>query len=131
MVYASAWRNVTLDQRLHCTALEKQKALKSSPQYVFETIMMHRILSILLLGLLLGGCTEEQQNRLTRLGVTWLEGNYRVTYADGEHVKSWVVRDSKVTSEPEKGSYYFWVKEGKKRYYVQTPIARTYIEEIP
>jgi len=131
MVYACGWRNVTLDQRLHCTALEKQKTLKSSPQYVFETIMMHRILSILLLGLLLGGCTEEQQNRLTRLGVTWLEGNYRVTYADGEHVKSWVVRDSKVTSEPEKGYYYFWVKEGKKRYYVQTPIARTYIEEIP
>ena len=94
-------------------------------------MMMHRILSILLLGLLLGGCTEEQQNRLTRLGVTWLEGNYRVTYADGEHVKSWVVRDSKVTSEPEKGYYYFWVKEGKKRYYVQTPIARTYIDEIP
>mgnify|MGYP001821448269 CR=1 FL=1 len=131
MVYASGWRNVTLDQRLRCTALEQQKTLKSSPQYVFETIMMHRILSILLLGLLLGGCTEEQQNRLTRLGVTWLEGNYRVTYADGEHVKSWVVRDSKVTSEPEKGYYYFWVKEGKKRYYVQTPIARTYIEEIP
>ena len=51
---------------------------------------------------LLNGCTEEQQNRLNRLGVTWLEGNYRVTYADGSHVKSWVVRDSKVTSEPQK-----------------------------
>jgi hypothetical protein len=54
-----------------------------------------------------------------------------VTYADGEHVKSWVVRDGKVTSEPEKGYYYFWVNEGKQRYYVQTPIARSYIEEIP
>ena len=54
-----------------------------------------------------------------------------MTYADGEHVKSWVVRDGKVTSEPEKGYYYFWVKEGKQRYYVQTPIARSYIEEIP
>lgn len=93
--------------------------------------MMPRILLLLFLGALLGGCTEEQQNRLTRLGVTWLEGNYRVTYADGEHVKSWEVRDGKVTSEPEKGYYYFWVEAEDERYYVQTPIARTYIEEIP
>ena len=55
---------------------------------------MHRIILLSLPGLLLTGCTEEQQNRLARLGVTWLEGNYRVTYADGEHVKSWEVRDS-------------------------------------
>jgi hypothetical protein len=91
---------------------------------------MSKILSLICLALLLAGCTEEQQNRLTRLGVTWLEGNYRVTYADGEHVKSWVVRDSKVTSEPEKGYYFFWIREDGKKYYVQTPIARTYIEEI-
>ena len=76
--------------------------------------MMPGILLLLFTGLLLGGCTEEQQNRLTRLGVTWLEGNYRVTYADGEHVKSWEVRDSKVTSEPEKGYYFFWVQGGRK-----------------
>jgi hypothetical protein len=93
--------------------------------------MMRRILLLLLLALLLGGCTEEQQNRLSRLGVTWLEGNYRVTYADGVHVKVWEVRDGKVTSEPEKGYYFFWVKDGNQRYYVQTPIARSYIEEIP
>ena len=92
---------------------------------------MLRITLLLIAGLLTGGCTEEQQNRLNRLGVTWLEGNYRVTYADGEHVKSWEVRDSKVTSEPEKGYYFFWVKKGEQRYYVQTPIARSYIEEIP
>jgi hypothetical protein len=91
---------------------------------------MSKILSLICLALLLAGCTEEQQNRLTRLGVTWLEGNYRVTYADGEHVKSWVVRDSKVTSEPEKGYYFFWIREDGKKYYVQPPIARTYIEEI-
>jgi hypothetical protein len=54
-----------------------------------------------------------------------------VTYADGQHVKSWEVRDSKVTSEPDKGYYFFWVRKGEKRYYVQTPIARSYIEEIP
>lgn len=78
----------------------------------------------------LTACSEEQQNRLGRLGVTWLEGNYKVTYADGSHVKSWVVRDGKVTSEPAKGYYYFWHNESGKKKYVQTPIARTYIEEI-
>jgi hypothetical protein len=93
--------------------------------------MMRRTLLLVLLALLLGACTEEQQNRLSRLGVTWLEGNYRVTYADGVHVKVWEVRDGKVTSEPEKGYYFFWVKDGNQRYYVQTPIARSYIEEIP
>ncbi|HEY9051259.1 MAG TPA: hypothetical protein VIQ03_06920 [Gammaproteobacteria bacterium] len=76
------------------------------------------------------GCSEEQQNRLSRLGVTWLEGNYRVTYADGSHVKSWIIRDGKVTSEPDKGYYYFWVIENGKKHYVQTPIGRSYIEEI-
>jgi major membrane immunogen (membrane-anchored lipoprotein) len=80
--------------------------------------------------LLLAGCSEEQQNQLSRLGVTWLEGEYRITYADGNHVKSWVVRDGKVTSEPAKGYYYFWATDGKGTYYVQTPIERTYIEEI-
>lgn len=86
------------------------------------------LLFLLLLGLT--GCSEEQQNKLSRLGVTWLEGNYRVTFANGDHLKSWDVIDGKVTSEPAKGYYYFWTRiDGKKRY-VQTPIERTYIEEI-
>ena len=63
--------------------------------------------------------------------MTFLEGDYRVTYADGSHVKSWEVHDGKVTSEPEKGYYYFWIKVDGKKHYVQTPIALTYIEEIP
>jgi len=91
--------------------------------------MMIRIFSLLLLMLLLG-CSEEQQNKLSRLGVTWLEGNYQVTFVEGNHIKSWTVIDGKVTTEPNKGYYFFWTKvDGKKRY-VQTPIARTYIEEI-
>ncbi|MGD8851899.1 MAG: hypothetical protein PVI28_05750 [Gammaproteobacteria bacterium] len=80
--------------------------------------------------LLLSGCTKEQQNRLSRVGVTWLEGDYRVTDAHGEHVKSWTLRGGKVTSEPAKGYYYFWAGGGKRKYYVQTPITRTYIEEL-
>ncbi len=79
---------------------------------------------------MLAGCTEEQQNKISRLGVTWLEGNYKVTYADGSHVKSWVVRGGKVTTEPAKGYYYFWTKVNGKSMYVQVPILRTYIEEI-
>lgn len=79
----------------------------------------------------LPGCTEEQQNKISRMAVTWLEGNYKITYADGSHVKSWIVEQGKVTSEPSKGYYYFWARENGKKIYVQTPIGRTYIEEIP
>jgi major membrane immunogen (membrane-anchored lipoprotein) len=91
---------------------------------------MKRLLIPLSLLLLLGGCSEEQQNKISRIGVTWLEGDYRVTYADDSHVKSWVVRDGKVTTEPGKGYYYFWATENGKKFYVQTPIERSYIEEL-
>ncbi len=78
----------------------------------------------------LSSCTQEQQNKISRLGITFLEGDYQITYADGSHVKVWTVKNGKVTSEPAKGYYYFWANaEGKKRY-VQTPIARSYIEEL-
>jgi hypothetical protein len=90
---------------------------------------MKKILLISLL-LALSACSQEQQNKISRLGVSWLEGNYKVTYADDSHVKSWIVRDGKVTSEPGKGYYYFWVKVNGNKRYVQTPIGRTYIEEI-
>ena len=90
-----------------------------------------RLIFLLILpAFFMAGCSEEQQNKLSRLGVTWLEGDYRVTYAVGDHVKTWEVIDGKVTSEPAKGYYYFWTRiDGKKRY-VQTPIERTYIGEI-
>lgn len=87
-------------------------------------------LLLLAVALLLGGCSEEQQNRLSRIGVTWLEGDYQVTFAEGSHVKTWQVLDGKVTSDPQKGYYYFWARVNGKKVYVQTPIVRTYIEEI-
>jgi len=89
------------------------------------TLMMTTIAA-----LLVAGCSEEQQNRIGRVGVTWLEGDYRVTYADGSHTKTWVVDNGKVTSDPAKGYYYFWADVDGKDRYVQTPIGRTYIEEI-
>lgn len=88
-------------------------------------------MTLLITALLFGGCSEEQQNKLSRLGVTWLEGNYRVTFAEGDHLKSWDIIDGKVTSEPGKGYYYFWSTQNGKKLYVQTPIARSYIEELP
>jgi outer membrane biogenesis lipoprotein LolB len=95
--------------------------------------MMHKFIAGVLLVssvVLLSACTEEQQNRLSRVGVTWLEGDYKVTFAEGNHQKTWTVKDSKVTSEPQKGYYFFWAIENGKKIYVQTPIARTYIEEL-
>jgi major membrane immunogen (membrane-anchored lipoprotein) len=92
---------------------------------------MRHLLFLLPLLLLLSACSEEQQNKLSRIGVTWLEGDYRVTYADGSHVKSWEIRDGKVTTEPDKGYYYFWARQNGKKIYVQTPIDRSYIEEMP
>jgi len=86
--------------------------------------------AIVVIFLFLSGCSEEQQNKLSRLGVTWLEGNYKVSYADGSHVRTWVVKNGKVTAEPAKGYYYFWAEIDGKRRYVQTPIGRSYIEEI-
>ncbi|MSQ69018.1 MAG: hypothetical protein EXR83_12685 [Gammaproteobacteria bacterium] len=86
---------------------------------------------VLAIALNLNGCSEDQQNKISRLGVSWLEGNYRVTFATGNHLKSWEIQSGKVTTEPGKGYYYFWTEvEGKKRY-VQVPIEHTYIEEIP
>jgi len=90
---------------------------------------MKKILFSLTLLLLVSGCSEEQQNKLSRLGVTWLEGDYKVTFTEGSHQKVWLVKDGKVTTEPAKGYYYFWATVDGKRRYVQTPIARTYIEE--
>lgn len=86
--------------------------------------------TVIFASLMLSGCSEEQQNKISRLGVTWLEGDYRVTYADGSHVKSWVVKDGKVTTEPAKGYYYFWARQNGEKVYVQTPIERSYIEQI-
>ena len=87
-------------------------------------------LTTLIAATLLTGCSEEQQNRISRLGVTWMEGDYQVTFVEGNHVKTWVVKGGKITSEPERGYYYFWALKNGKKVYVQTPIARTYIEEV-
>ncbi len=87
--------------------------------------------SCLLLSLLvLGACTGDSQNKLQRMGVQFLDGDYRVTFAEGNHSRSWQVINGKVTSVPEKGYYFFWATEKGRKVYVQSPISRTYIEEL-
>ncbi len=93
--------------------------------------LLNKIILPALLLLFLSACSQEQQNQISRIGVTWLEGNYRVTFAEGTHIKIWFIKEGKVTSEADKGYYYFWATENGKKIYVQTPISRSYIEEMP
>ena len=83
-------------------------------------------ISILFLLRLLTDCTQDQQNQLSRKVVEFLDGNYRVTYANGNTEKTWLIKNGKVTTS-DKGYYYFW---DEKKHYIQTPIQNTFIEEI-
>lgn len=85
-----------------------------------------KIISLIGLLALLVGCTQDQQNQLSRKVVELMDGNYLVTYANGSTTKSWTITNGKVTTS-DKGYYYFW---DNKKHYVQTPIENTFIEEI-
>lgn len=75
--------------------------------------------------------SEDQQNKISRSAVAYLDGDYKVTYAVSGHVKTWTIKGGKVTSDPSKGYYFFWARnEQGKKVYIQTPIERTYIEEF-
>lgn len=91
---------------------------------MFENCYMK--VSYLLILCLLLGCTQDQQNQLSRKVVEILDGGYLVTYANGTTTKTWRINNGKVTSS-EKGYYYFW---DDKKHYVQVPIMHTFIEEI-
>jgi len=83
--------------------------------------------------IMLGGCTEEARNKISRTTDNFLGEDLRVSYIDGgQVVKTWTVRDGKITSGKgdtgnANGYYYFWSVETG---YVQVPIERTVIEEI-
>ncbi len=83
-------------------------------------------ISILFLLSVIACCTQDQQNQLSRKVVEFIDGNYRVTYANGNTEKTWLIKNGKVTTS-EKGYYYFW---DEKKHYIQTPIQNTFIEEI-
>lgn len=88
-------------------------------------------LAIATLGL--SACTEESRNKLSRQTDNFLGEDLRVSYIDaGQVVKTWTVKDGKITSGKSGGGdatgyYYFWSVETG---YVQVPIERTIIEEI-
>ena len=92
---------------------------------IFWSMKMKKLALFALL-VLLSGCTQDKQNEISRKFVEFLDGDYLITYANGQTTKTWTVRNGKVTST-DKGYYYFW--DEKKRY-VQTPIENTFIEEI-
>ncbi|MDD2725608.1 MAG: hypothetical protein PHH59_16530 [Methylovulum sp.] len=88
-----------------------------------------KIIKIALLAVFLGilaGCTQDQQNQLSRKVVELLDSDYQVTYANGSTSKSWIIKNGKVTTN-EKGYYYFW---DEHKHYVQVPIENTFIEEL-
>jgi len=72
------------------------------------------------------GCSQDQQNQLSRKVVEFLDSDYRVTFANGTTEKTWIIKNGKVTST-EKG-YYFFCDE--KKHYIQVPVENTFIEEI-
>ena len=85
-----------------------------------------KIITVMAALVLLTGCTQDQQNQLSRKAVEFLDGNYQVTFANGPTVKTWSIVNGKVTTS-EKGYYYFW---DDKKHYVQVPIENTFIEEV-
>ena len=96
--------------------------------------MQNLFISFLLFLFFFGGCTEESRNKIFKQADNVLGKDLRVSYiADsGTIVKSWTVRDGKVTTHKDEqgsasGYYYFWSEENG---YVQVPIVRTIVEEI-
>ena len=96
--------------------------------------MTKKIYFSLLFLLILGGCTEESRNKIFKQADNVLGKDLRISYVadSGEIVKSWTVRDGKVTTHKDEqggssGYYYFWSAESG---YVQVPIVRSIVEEI-
>ena len=96
--------------------------------------MSLKILSSFLLLILLTSCTEESRNKLFRSVQQNVLGEMlKVSYVDyGKVVKTWVIKDGKVTSGKDENSgrplgyYYFYSETG----YVQLPVDKTIIEEV-
>ena len=96
--------------------------------------MQKNIYVFLLFLLILGSCTEESRNKIFKQADNVLGKDLRISYVadSGKIVKSWTVRDGKVTTHKDEqggtsGYYYFWSIESG---YVQVPIARAIVEEI-
>ncbi len=89
------------------------------------------VLLIVILPVLLS-CSQDTQQKLIRKKIEYFDGDFMVTFVSGgQHIKQWTVKNGKITTMAEKGYYFFWARnENGKKFYVQTPIARTYVEQI-
>lgn len=83
---------------------------------------------IITAGLLVASCGDAG-NRIARKGLEF-GGNYKITFVEYETKRVWFVKGGKITSEPDKGYYFFWADVDGKQKYVQVPIGGTIIEEI-
>ena len=104
--------------------------MKISYALTLKKLLPLTLIAPVILGL--SSCSE-WKNKFSR-GVDNLVGvDLKVSYIDGGQViKTWVVKDGKVTSGKtdagySTGYYYFWAKDVG---YVQVPIERTVIEAI-
>ncbi len=78
------------------------------------------------------GCGD-MWNMFSRKKMENFDGDYKVTTFDDSFVREWEVKDGKVTSEVEKGYYYFWAidpNDEDEELYIQTPMNKTIIEEM-
>ena len=96
--------------------------------------MQKTFYAFLLFLLFMGACTEESRNKIFKQADNVLGKDLRISYVadSGKIVKSWTVRDGKVTTHKDEkggtsGYYYFWSVESG---YVQVPIVRSIVEEI-
>jgi len=77
-------------------------------------------------------CTQDTQQKILRKKIEYFDGDFKVTFVSGgQHIKQWNVKNGKITTVAQKGYYFFWARDEQgKKFYVQTPIARSYIEQI-
>lgn len=68
-------------------------------------------------------------NKIQRKSVEIVGGNYKVIISQDNLLKTYIVKNDKVTST-EKGYYYFWESTANGKKYRQVPIDKTIIEEI-
>tara|TARA_Y100001970_G_C14193039_1_gene836481 strand:- start:660 stop:947 length:288 start_codon:yes stop_codon:yes gene_type:complete len=94
---------------------------------------MHKIILLVII-IFSNSCTEESRNKIFKQADNVLGNDLKVSYISdsGTIVKSWTVRDGKVTTHKDEqgassGYYYFWSEESG---YVQVPIVRSIVEEI-
>ncbi len=73
----------------------------------------------------------DTENRISRLGVSYFDGDYVITHYGLSGMNVWLVKNGKVTSEPQKGYYHTRVLiTGNQTVYLQLPINNTVIEEF-